>query len=70
MGNLSDRPAIMVYPWGGLKLWALLLVFGGPTATLFYLDRRHVLPNHCQNCGYNLTDNVSGVCPECGQGIA
>jgi hypothetical protein len=22
----------------------------------------------CQKCGYNLTGNVSGVCPECGQG--
>lgn len=21
---------------------------------------------HCQKCGYNLTENVSGVCPECG----
>jgi len=21
----------------------------------------------CQKCGYNLTGNVSGVCPECGQ---
>ena len=23
-------------------------------------------PGHCQKCGYNLTGNVSGVCPECG----
>ena len=22
---------------------------------------------HCQNCGYDLTGNVSGVCPECGE---
>lgn len=22
---------------------------------------------HCQHCGYNLTGNVSGVCPECGE---
>jgi hypothetical protein len=22
---------------------------------------------HCQSCGYNLTGNVSGVCPECGE---
>lgn len=21
---------------------------------------------HCRRCGYDLTDNVSGVCPECG----
>lgn len=23
----------------------------------------------CQHCGYNLTGNVSGVCPECGQKV-
>lgn len=23
----------------------------------------------CQSCGYNLTGNVSGVCPECGVAI-
>ena len=23
----------------------------------------------CANCGYNLTGNVSGVCPECGTEI-
>ncbi len=26
-------------------------------------------PGHCQRCGYNLTGNVSGVCPECGEKI-
>jgi len=24
---------------------------------------------HCQSCGYDLTGNVSGVCPECGERI-
>ena len=24
---------------------------------------------HCQNCGYNLTGNVSGRCSECGRAI-
>ena len=24
----------------------------------------------CQKCGYNLTGNVSGICPECGTAIA
>lgn len=23
-------------------------------------------PGHCQSCAYDLTGNVSGVCPECG----
>ncbi len=26
-------------------------------------------PGHCRQCGYNLTGNVSGVCPECGTKI-
>ena len=26
-------------------------------------------PNHCRTCGYNLTGNISGVCPECGTSI-
>jgi hypothetical protein len=28
--------------------------------------RRPVQPGVCRKCGYNLTGNVSGVCPECG----
>ncbi len=27
-------------------------------------------PGHCQTCGYNLTGNVSGVCPECGTPVS
>ncbi|UCE61530.1 MAG: hypothetical protein JSU63_07225 [Phycisphaerales bacterium] len=23
----------------------------------------------CRNCGYNLTGNISGICPECGRAI-
>lgn len=26
-------------------------------------------PGHCQECGYDLTGNESGVCPECGKAI-
>jgi hypothetical protein len=28
--------------------------------------RRIRLPGRCRKCGYNLSGNVSGVCPECG----
>lgn len=27
-------------------------------------------PGECHCCGYDLTGNVSGICPECGTGIA
>jgi hypothetical protein len=38
----------------------------------FFLLRRRRIPGDepfCANCGYNLTGNVSGVCPECGENV-
>jgi hypothetical protein len=49
-----------------VPLWLLLLATGVPTALLFWRDRRRIPPGHCQTCGYDLTGNVSGRCPECG----
>lgn len=49
-----------------LPLWIPFLLIAIPTGLLWYLDRRRILPGHCQKCGYNLTGNVSGICPECG----
>jgi hypothetical protein len=36
---------------------------------LFALKRPGIVPEgiHCTTCGYNLTGNVSGRCPECGE---
>ena len=54
--------------WGSqvdVPLWlpfGLLLV---PTLTLYRLSRPRPL-GHCSSCGYDLTGNVSGRCPECG----
>ena len=31
--------------------------------------RRRARPGHCPTCEYDLTGNVSGVCPECGTAI-
>jgi len=31
--------------------------------------RKRPQPGHCAQCGYNLTGNVSGICPECGTKI-
>ncbi len=41
------------------------LAFGLKLAFTPISDRPHP-PGHCKNCGYNLTGNVSGICPECG----
>ncbi len=41
-----------------------LLAAGGLREVLRW---RQFAPGHCRRCGYNLTANTSGVCPECGQ---
>ncbi len=53
-----------------LPHWLLLGAAAGMTGFLFLIDHRRILPGHCQSCGYNLTGNVSGVCPECGKPAA
>jgi hypothetical protein len=55
-------------PDGGrltFPLWMPLVLIGLPTGWLWWRDRRRV-PAGCCACGYDLTGNVSGRCPECG----
>jgi len=58
--------------WGirrvSFPLWPLFCVGFVGTALLWRWDQRPP-PGHCQSCGYNLTGNTSGVCPECGKKI-
>jgi hypothetical protein len=49
-----------------LPLWVPFVVVAVPTAVLWWLDLRRIPPGHCQKCGYNLSGNISGRCPECG----
>lgn len=37
-----------------------------PWLVLFVTTRKRIPPGHCKRCGYNLTGNTSGTCPECG----
>ena len=48
-------------------IWLCTVLLAIPTALLWWCDRRR-RPGEgcCQECGYNLTGNVSGRCPECG----
>ena len=48
-----------------VPLWMPFLALALPTAFLWHRDRRPP-KGHCQTCGYDLTGNVTGVCPECG----
>ena len=67
-----------LFPLGELLLGCLLagvvsdlmaLLCGGCADLLYPHLRRFASEATCQNCGYNLTGNVSGVCPECGRPI-
>ncbi len=48
---------LFVAALGGLALWGNLRGV---------LGRRRFPAGHCRKCGYDLTGNVSGRCPECG----
>jgi hypothetical protein len=47
----------------------ILIPAGAATVLLWYLDRQRSRSGHCEDCGYDLTGNVSGRCPECGAEI-
>jgi hypothetical protein len=72
--EVSDRPSMSfatfyIIPWWALVaitgMGAIPLIWLQPIASLrrWYRGRRL---GHCPACSYNLTANVSGVCPECG----
>lgn len=54
---------------GSYVLIPLAVLLAIPVAILWRLDRPKVPPGHCTTCGYNLTGNESGRCPECGDPI-
>lgn len=51
--------------WVILSLWFPLALIGLPTIVAWRRDRGYPT-GHCSKCGYDLTGNVSGVCPESG----
>ena len=50
-------------------LWPIPAAVLLPSLVLRQLRRQRYLPGFCRNCQYNLTGNVSGICPECGMPI-
>jgi len=53
-------------------LWFLAALAGAYpviVAIRYVRSRRRRPPEACKRCGYNLTGNVSGICPECGTPI-
>ena len=59
----GSRVGIWVVP-----VWIALLALLVPT-TIAWIKCRRYPPGGCQRCGYNLTGNVSGTCPECGTAV-
>jgi hypothetical protein len=80
------RDILTTEPWHGFAIdrssientWLLIPQRSVATATAIpsmlliatRLRSRGRNPGRCPNCGYNLTGNASGVCPECGTPIA
>lgn len=52
-----------------IPLWIPAALLALATAYLFWRDRRRTPPGHCWVCGYDLTGNTSGTCPECGTAV-
>ncbi len=69
LDSRSDRPLAIEFCqpffWAAAVMAALSILVGAwPNA-----QRRRSPYPLCHKCGYNLTGNVSGVCPECGTPI-
>ncbi len=61
--------------WGGefwvyleVPLYAVFAAAAVPTLLVWRFWPKPVKPGHCR-CGYDLTGNVSGKCPECGEAV-
>ena len=53
----------------GVPVWAIGAV-ASVAGTVACFPRRRSKAHQCPACGYDLTGNVSGVCPECGRPFA
>jgi hypothetical protein len=80
-GGCGAFLAVMIAGLGGGMLWLIVIVAGVGGAFGGALSERVMKPEVrrrinarlgrcCGSCGYDLTGNVSGVCPECGMNVA
>ena len=61
----ADRVA-EVQTWWVILLLAALPAVRGVRGLRRQMRSKRIAAGLCHHCGYNLTGNVSGVCPECG----
>jgi hypothetical protein len=68
--GLSTRLVPWIFPVGFVVVFVCFCVVTFAFVTCFVLVRMRFWPiyplGHCTECGYDLTGNVSGTCPECG----
>ena len=50
--------------------WLIAALFLAPLGWRIARARRSAPADRCHACGYNLTGNVSGKCPECGRDVS
>jgi len=68
-GRVTLRVLILPY-WFIFVITGALPIYCVVRTQHRYRVRRHRLKNNlCISCGYNLTGNISGTCPECGEKI-
>ena len=63
LGGSTELEIIVPY-------WLTALIAFGLAAPCAVRLHRRQRTHQCVRCGYNLTGNVSGVCPECGESVA
>ncbi len=64
IGIVVNLTGVVIPPWVVVGLPATL------AWVLWLFDRTHHPAGHCRRCGYDLTGNLSGRCPECGVAIS
>jgi len=77
-GAISTSLGVVRYSWYrdyivSIRLWPLVGLLAAYPAITLIRGRFRSRPSPkslCVKCGYNLTGNVSGVCPECGTRLA
>jgi hypothetical protein len=58
----ENKRTVQVSMW-----WSLLLLLPSLFCLAYVAQRRMAIKaGHCKKCGYDLTGNSSGICPECG----
>ena len=62
----GERSFVVVF----VPYWSMTLILAILPATWFVQYGESNAPEGCLSCGYDLTGNTSGVCPECGTPVA